>query len=142
MHYSIKECATAKDQCRASELQPSICLDTCHGISLQEEVGHCVAEDGQVILFHHSPGRFSSIPLTVILAPWGPDGRSFGLIQHAEVDARSISNLPHFTPEGIDFPHQMTFCGSSYGRVTRHSADGPGVHCEQGRITAHPGGSQ
>ena len=56
----------------------------------------------------------SSIAHFVVLGPCASNGRPLFCVEQTELDGSPVGNPGHFTPQRVDFPHQMALADSPY----------------------------
>src|SRR6185436_18897427 len=61
---------------------------------------------------------------SVTLSPRGPDGRTFGSVEHSELNAGSVGSSSHNAAQGIDLTHHGTLGNPANGRIAGHLSDG------------------
>ena len=71
------------------------------------------------------------IRLLVALRPRGLDGRTFGGVQQAELDAGRIGGQAHLAAEGIDLADDVPLGLSPDGGVTAHLRNSINIPTEQ-----------
>src|SRR5262249_18747255 len=61
----------------------------------------------------------------------------FAAIEHAELDAGKIGDLPHKAVERVDLTHKMAFAQASDRRIARHRADGREAMSDERDLGTH-----
>ena len=69
----------------------------------------------------------------ICLSTQGVDGGSLGCIEHFGLDESLVYVEAHLTAESIDLSDEMSFAGTSYGRIARHHRDRIDVCAEHRR---------
>ena len=58
-------------------------------------------------------------------------GRTFGAVQHPELNARSVNRLTHQSAESVDFTDDLPLGQPADGGVAAHLRDGVAAHGQQ-----------
>ena len=106
------------------ELQAHLRDHARHALALDDQVIHGLLKQHQVGLVFKAMPNGLPVQLAVGLAAGGAHGRSLAGIQTAELDAGAVCRAAHFTPQGIDFLHQVSLADTADRRVTAHLAEG------------------
>src|SRR5205085_12157374 len=94
--------------------------------------------------------RFQSelIGFFIALNTGRPNRSPFALIESPKLNAGSVRVYSHCATKGVDLFHDMAFCRSSNGRITRHLANcikvlsqhqGPGAEPSRGKSRLYSG---
>ena len=84
----------------------------------------------------------SPVKHAVSLCPGRPNGRTFGIVEDAELDAGFIGRGSHGATQGIELLDQMTFADATDRRVATHLAKGLDIVSQQQGAATHPGCGQ
>ncbi|MPM83984.1 hypothetical protein SDC9_131054 [bioreactor metagenome] len=76
----------------------------------------------QVLSLLQNPLHILLIAAPVALHPWRADGRALRAAEHAALQKSGVGGLGHFTAQGINLPHKLTFGRSADAGVTGHVA--------------------
>ena len=75
---------------------------------------------------------FGGVFVFVGLCAGGLDGGAFRAVEHSELDAGGVDGVGHEAAEGVDFADDLSLGEAADGGVAGHSADGEGVHGDEG----------
>ncbi len=67
--------------------------------------------------------HFQGVFVFIRLCPRPPDGRAFGAVEHAELNAGGIGGEAHQSAEGVDFADHLPLGQSADGGIAGHLAD-------------------
>jgi hypothetical protein len=109
----------------------AVCDDQINDLSLpKEEVGLGVKK----------ASGFDAVPGPVTLGPDCLDSRTLSGIEHLELKAGPVGQLPHGSAHGIDLPDEMPLPDPSDGGIAGHLADQVQMHRDQESAQTHAGG--
>jgi len=75
--------------------------------------------------------RGPAIEGAIALRAGGPDGRTLGPIEHAELDRGQVGDAAHEATEGVDFADHSALGDAADGGIAGKLADGFEVRCKK-----------
>jgi hypothetical protein len=123
VHEAVQESTGRDDQRAATNDPPVLKLESFHAIRIcDDSVRGCEdpVNGGNGFERFLQPRAVSAL---VGLRTRRPNSRSPAAIQQLELNARRVDRDTHQPTEGINFSNEVSFCGSTDGRITGHMPD-------------------
>ena len=137
----IEEGAIGKDYGFCRYLQPQSGSYASDAAVFQDQpVDHFLPEIDIGMCFQHGP-PFCSKGHPVALSAWTPHRRSFGAVQHTELDHGPVRDDSGIPAQRIHLTYDLTFGDPAHSRIAGHLGNGLHVHGYQQDFRSHIGSS-
>ena len=97
-------------------------LNPYNSVSVSRNIGHLTDDEDKIRLFRNQLCCLGTVDLSVRLGTRALYRRTFTAIQQPKLNTGGVSQAPHHTVQGIDFPDKMTLAQSADGWITRQRA--------------------
>ena len=117
VHQTVEEGAVGEHHSLGADLHAELGLDPDATSLFGQEPHHAVLPEVEVGrgFQHLAPSLGEEV--AVVLGSWAPHGRSFGLVQHAELDGAAVGHQTRVAAERVHFTHDLAFGDASHGGV-------------------------
>lgn len=138
VHQSVEEGAGRDDYAAGVELCAPYGAYAGYMALLGEQLGHLVLPDVQVGGVFQNLAPFLDEAHAVALGARAPHGRSFGAVEHAELDGGAVGDQARESAQRIDFANNLALGNAADGGVAAHLGNFVHIHRDEAGFAPMP----
>ena len=117
VHQTVEESAVGEHHSFGADLRAELGFDSDAAPMFCQEPHHAVLPEVEVGCgFQHLAPSLGE-EVAVVLGSWAPHGRSFGLVQHAELDGAAVGHQARVAAEGVHLTYDLALGDAPHGGV-------------------------
>ena len=117
VHQAVEESSVGEDHGLGADLHAELGLDTDATPLFGQKPHDAVLPEVEVgCRFEHLTPSLGE-EVAVVLGAGAPHGRSFGLVQHAELDGAAVGHQARVAAEGVHLTYDLTLGDATHGGV-------------------------